>query len=312
MISGAVSNQIEDVMKTLCTNPAIRSWAGAVAPALLLLAAASPLHAQNREHQQTAAQQMIMMERLQMLESANEKTLTQLAQIAQALKAVTDRIDASDASMLKALADQKVVLDNLNVEVRVVRQNMQETSTRLQSIKEELQAVGTSVSTMSVRSSSSLDLSAPPTGDPAAVPANPAMPRSGIPPGRLYDTAWGDYGSGNITMAVSGFERFLSEYPKSDKADDAQYYLGMSYMKQKKVAEAISAFTALINSYPNGDYVDEAYYSLGDAQRTLGQTEAARLSWQTVVSKYPDSDGGLLAKQRLDGLPPPPAAPRQP
>src|SRR6188768_864738 len=299
-VSVAVTNYVEDVMKTLCTNPVIRSWAGAFAPALLLLIAASPLHAQNREHQQLAAEQHIMLERMQLLENANERTLAQLEKITQALKAVTDRIDASDASMLKSLADQKVVLDNLNVEVRVVRQNIQETSTRLQTIKEELEAVGTSVSTMSVRSSSSIDSAAPaPTGEPASGAATtPVAPRSGIPPGRLYNTAWIDYTSGNLTMAVTGFERFLSEYPKSDSADDAQYYLGMSYMKQKKVAEAISTFTALINSYPNGDYADEAYYSLGDAQRTLGQTEAARLSWQTVASKYPDSEGGLLAKQR--------------
>ena len=286
--------------------------------ALLLTAAAAPLLAQSRSEHQLNATQQIMMERLQLLESANEKTLAQLTQITQALKAVTDRIEASDMAVRKSMADQKVVLDNLNVEMRVIRQNTQDHNTRLQTLKEEMDAVGSSVSNLSLRSSSSIDIPVPATGDPAvatpATTANPAAPRSGIPPGRLYDTAWGDYGSGNMTMAASGFERFLSEYPKSDKADDAQYFLGMSYMKQKKVPEAISAFTALINTYPNGDYVDEAYYSLGDAQRTLGQTEAARLSWQTVVSKYPDSDGGLLAKQRLDGLPPPPAAapPRQP
>ena len=281
---------------------------------VLLVVASPPLFAQSRSEHQLNATQQIMMERLQLLESANEKTLAQLTQIMQALKAVTDRIEASDTAVRKSMADQKVVLDNLNVEMRVIRQNTQDHNTRLQTLKEEMEAVGSSVSTLSLRTSSSaIDVPVPAAGDPAAAAAIPTTPRSGIPPGRLYDTAWGDYGSGNMAMAASGFERFLSEYPKSDKADDAQYFLGMSYMKQKKVAEAVSAFTALINTYPTGDYVDEAYYSLGDAQRTLGQTEAARLSWQTVVSKYPDSDGGLLAKQRLDGLPPAPAAaPRQP
>ena len=279
----------------------------------LLLLTASPLHAQNREHQLMAAEQRIMMERLQLLELANEKTLAQLAQIAQLIKAVTDRIDASDAAMVKSLADQKVVLDNLNVEMRVVRQNVQETGTRLQSIKDEIQAVGSSVSTINLRGPSATDTAFTP-GDPGAAPAaNPAAPRSGLLPGRLYDTAWIDYTSGNLSSAITGFERLLSEYPKSDKADDAQYYIGMSYLKQKKLPEAISMFTAVINTYPTEDMVDEAYYYLGDAQRTLGQTDAARLAWQTVVSKYPDSDGALLAKQRLDGLPPPAAAaPRQP
>ena len=304
-------------MKSFCT-----SWARASAPALLgsatglvLLLTAAPLHAQNREHQLMAAEQRIMMERLQLLEIANEKTLAQLAQLAQLLKALNDRMDASDAAMVKALADQKVVLDNLNVEMRVVRQNVQETGTRLQSIKEEIESVGSSVSTITLRSPSSIYTAASAgAAEPvAAVAGTPSAPRSGLPPGRLYDTAWGDYTSGNLPLAISGFERLLSEYPKSDKADDAQYYIGMSYLKQKKMPEAISMFTAVINTYPTGDMVDEAYYYLGDAQRTLGQTEAARLSWQTVVSKYPDSNGALLAKQRLDGLPSPAAAaPRQP
>ena len=294
-------------MKRFCTNASLL-------PALLLLVTASPLHAQNREHQLMAAEQRIMMERLQLLEIANEKTLAQLAQIAQLIKAVNDRIDASDAAMVKSLADQKVVLDNLNVEMRVVRQNVQETGTRLQSIKEEIESVGSSVTTISLRSPSSIDSAAstgttePGAGVAVTPSATPSAPRSGLPPGRLYDTAWGDYTSGNLPLAISGFERLLSEYPKSDKADDAQYYIGMSFLKQKKMSEAVSAFTALINTYPNEDMADEAYYYLGDAQRTLGQTEGARLSWQTVVSKYPGSDGALLAKQRLDGLPPPPAA----
>jgi tol-pal system protein YbgF len=302
-------------MKTFCPSALVRSGAIASVAALVLMTAA-PLHGQNREHQQMAAEQRIMMERLQLLETANERTLAQLAQLAQAIKAVTDRIEASDAAMVKALADQKVVLDNLNVEMRVVRQNVQESGTRLQSIKEELQSVGSSVSSINVRSSSGIDTAASATTDPASAAGDvPAAPRSGVSPGRLYDTAWFDYTSGNYLVAITGFERLLSEYPKSDKADDAQYYIGMSYLKQKKMSEAISTFTAVINTYPTGDIVDEAYYYLGDAQRTLGQTEAARLSWQTVVSKYPNTDGALLARQRLDGLPPPAASaapPRQP
>ena len=102
-------------MKILCISWAgpfswagASSWAGALAPALLLLLAPSPSHAQNREHQLMAAEQRIMMERLQLLETANEKTLAQLAQIAQLIKAVNDRIDASDAAMAPSAAGQRV------------------------------------------------------------------------------------------------------------------------------------------------------------------------------------------------------------
>jgi tol-pal system protein YbgF len=128
----------------------------------------------------------------------------------------------------------------------------------------------------------------------------------------LYDTAWADYTSGSWKLAVQGFQQFLSEYPKSDRADDAQFYIAESYVKLKQLPEAITAYTAVVQAYPSSDQAPEAYYRLGEVQRSLGRIEEARAAWETAARKFPDTNGGIIAKQRLDGLPPPAAAPRQP
>lgn len=281
--------------------------------AAALLCGAVPARAQSREHQQMAAELRIMQERLQELALANEKTL---AQLAEAVKAINARLDAADAATRKALADQKVVIDDVGTQVRFVRERTQDTNTRIGTLTEEVKALSTNVSLINVPPpvpALSTDGSTPATPavtTPPLVPVPPAQ-RSGLSPTRLYDTAWTDYTGGNYSLAINGFQQYLAEYPKNDKAGDAQFFIGESQVRLKKLPEAVTAFTTFIQSYPNHEQISQAYYDLGEAQRALGQIEAARTSWETVVKKYPDSSGGILAKQRLDGLPPA-AAPRQP
>jgi tol-pal system protein YbgF len=278
--------------------------------AAALLTVAGPATAQNREHLQMSADLQVLREQVQAQALAQEKLQ---AQLAAAIKVITDRLEQTDAASRKSMADQKVFFDSVTSELRIIKQNTQDTSTRLRTLSDEVDALGTAIS-----------LAGPPSsagGDPTAIEAavaqpggSPAVSRSGLTPSRLYDAAWGDYTSGNLTSALTGFERYLSEFPKGDKADEAQYYIGESYRQQKKQPEAATAFTAVVQTYGNDparEMVPDAYYRLGEAQRALGQIEAARTSWETAATKYPDSNGGILAKQRLEGLPPA-AAPRQP
>src|ERR1043166_3578867 len=84
---------------------------------------ASPVQAQNREHQQMAAELRILQEQAQQLTLA-------LAQVTEALKTVNARLDATDRSIQKAFADQKLVLDNAAKDLDVVRQGTQDTNSR--------------------------------------------------------------------------------------------------------------------------------------------------------------------------------------
>ena len=278
--------------------------------AAALLASVSPAPAQNREHLQMSADLQVLREQVQAQALAQEKLQ---AQLAAAIKTITDRLEQSDAALRKSMADQKVVFDTVATELRIIKQNTQDTSTRLRTLSDEVDALGTAVSLAGSTSSFSAD---PATVEAASAQpgASPPIPRSGLTPSRLYDAAWADYTSGNLTSDVTGFERYLSEFPKGDKADEAQYYIGESYRQQKKIPEAVKAFTAVVQNHQADsarEMVPDAYYRLGEAQRALGQIDAARSSWETAATKYPDSNGGILAKQRLEGLPPA-APPQQP
>ena len=292
---------------------------------------AVPARAQNREHLQMAADLRIVQEQQQENAAQLDKLTKALGEVTETVKALSGRLDASDAATRKALADEKAIIDNLNTQLRAINDRTSDTNVRLGTVREDLGALTTALSSAiasfnaAAAALSASASSAPPadgstSAGPAPAPASatpaptPVIPRAaapGISPSRLFDTAWSDYTAGDMKTAATGFEAYLRDYPKSERAADAQFYLAESNVKLKKLPEAIAGFNAVIQNYPtNIDRVSNAYYRLGEVQRSLSQIEAARTAWETVVKKYPDSDWGILAKQRLDGLPPAAAAPR--
>src|SRR5688572_29451944 len=77
----------------------------------------APAAAQSREQRQLMADMRMMQEQNQTLQNL-------LGQIADAIKAVNARIDEQANNTGKALADQKLVIDNLSNNVREIREKL--------------------------------------------------------------------------------------------------------------------------------------------------------------------------------------------
>ena len=282
---------------------------GIMLAALLLVGATSPLVAANREHEQLMAD-------IRMLQEQNQRLQQALVSLADTLKTVTTRLDEQGAATRKGFADQKLVVDSVAGDLRVLREKLDETNVRLTSLSQDVDGVRDMIP----------KLGAQPTPltstDPGAVPAQPPSPgtapvpagapplapapsganATGTTPRRLYETAYADYTAGQWSLAVQGFETYLKTYPKSDLADDAQYYIGESYSGDSRFREAAAAYERVISDYPQSDILPEAYYKVGITYERLGQPDRARTSYEYAVKAFPDTDAGRLAKQRLDGL----------
>ncbi len=128
-------------------------------------------------------------------------------------------------------------------------------------------------------------------------PANP-----GISPQRLYDTAWTDYTAGQWTLCIEGFGTYLRSFPRSEAADDAQFYIGECNFADGKYAEAMDAYNRVIAGYPKADKVPDAYYKRGMTFERMGQLDRARESWDTLLKTFPDAEVARLAKQNMDRL----------
>ena len=276
--------------------------------ALLLVGATSPLGAANREHEQLMAD-------IRMLQEQNQRLQQALVSLADTLKTVTTRLDEQGAASRKGFADQKLVVESVAGDLRVLREKLDETNVRLTSLSQDVDGVRDMIPKLSAQPAplTSTDPSAvapplspgtaqAPAGAPPLAPVPSGANATGTTPRRLYETAYADYTAGQWSLAVQGFETYLKTYPKSDLADDAQYYIGESYSGDSRFREAAAAYERVISDYPQSDILPEAYYKVGITYERLGQPDRARTAYEYAVKAFPDTDAGRLAKQRLDGL----------
>lgn len=271
-----------------------------LALAALALLTASPAAAQNREHQQMAAE-------LRMLQEQSQQLAITLAALNQALvesvKALNARLEESNTALKRAFADQKLLIDNMSKDVGVARERAGDTNVRITSLQEEVEALRATVQAFQQAAAAAaapvVDPNAPAPVAPVPVPAAPIPSTAGLSPTRLFDTARADFFAGQWDSAISGFQAFLSAFPSSELADDAQFNIGETYFSQNKWAEAVAEYNKVIDAYPNTNSVPLAYYKRGMAQERLGQADAARASWEAVAKMAPESDAGRLARQRL-------------
>jgi tol-pal system protein YbgF len=267
----------------------------------LAAASAAPASAANKEHQQLMAD-------IRMLQEQSQQLQNLLGQLGEALKAVNARLDEQKTAHRGAFADQKLIIDTLSSDLRVVREKVDDNNVRIGSLTQELESLRQTVQQWSApRVSTSGEASPPgPGGDAAAGAAPQTSPGGavalGTSPQRAWETAWTDYTAGQYDLAVLGFEAYIKDFPKSDLADNAQVLIGKSLMLDNKYDKAAEAFDKAIRAYPSGDAIPEAYYQKGVALQHLGQVDRAREAWDTVVKNYPDSTPAMLAKQKLTQL----------
>ena len=261
---------------------------------VIALLVVTPVSGADREHQQ-------MMADIRMLQEQTTRINLLLGSLHETLTVVLTRLDAQAQDTRRAFADQKLLVDNVLGGVRIVREKVDETNVRVSSLSEEVVALRLAIPpTRAPLTQLAVD---PETGLPTAQPQVPTSTAvASINPGgpqRMYDTAWSDFTTGQWALSTQGFEAYISSYPGSERADDAQFYIGKNYFADGRFREAADAFERVMLSYPNGDMVAEALYKRGQSLDRLGEAELARQAFERVVESYPDDDMANLAKQAL-------------
>jgi len=265
---------------------------------VILLLAASPAAAANKEHQQLMADLRMLQEQSQLLQNL-------IGSVTEALKAVNTRLDQQAETNRKAFADQKLVIDNLTNDVRIIREKLDDNNVRIGSLTQEVDSLRQSMQ-QSARPAATSDASDPAAGGGTTAGApnttGAPAPSVGVSPQKLFDSAMGDYYSGQYDLAILGFADYIKSFPKSDLADDAQVNICSAYVQDGKNDKAVEACDLAIRTYPNGDKIPDAYYKKGLALQNLRDVNGAREAWEHVVKANPDTDAGRLAKQRLDQI----------
>jgi tol-pal system protein YbgF len=102
--------------------------------------------------------------------------------------------------------------------------------------------------------------------------------------------------------AIQKLREFLRKSPKSDLADDAQYWIGEAYYATKDFNRAILEFNEVLLRYPKGDKVPAALLRQALSFSELGDKVDARLVLQKLVSEHGDSPEAEKGRQKLSEL----------
>jgi tol-pal system protein YbgF len=102
--------------------------------------------------------------------------------------------------------------------------------------------------------------------------------------------------------AATAFANFLEEFPGSDLAHNAQYWLAETYYATKEFSTAVEAFKTVVAEYPESTKVPDALLKMGFCNYELEEWDAARTSLARVQSEYPETTAARLAGQRLERM----------
>ena len=118
-----------------------------------------------------------------------------------------------------------------------------------------------------------------------------------------YQAAFDLLKDGKYPEAISGFKQFLTTFPTSALADNAQYWLGEAYYVSHDYDSAASTFRTLLKKWPDSRKAPDAMLKLGYTQLEQKQYPAARATLDAVTKKFPGTDSAKLAAERLRRIP---------
>ncbi len=130
----------------------------------------------------------------------------------------------------------------------------------------------------------------------------PRQPGQGNAVQLAYEKAWVSVDRKNYREAIVRLNEFLRKHPKSEYADNAQYWIGESYYALKQFDQAILEYDAVRRKYPSGNKVPAALLKQGFAFAELGDKVDARLILQELIARYPQSKEAVKAKEKVKAL----------
>lgn len=102
--------------------------------------------------------------------------------------------------------------------------------------------------------------------------------------------------------AISLFENFIVQYPKSNLTPNAHYWLGQLYSRNNDVAKAKGQFVAVVDKFPNSSKVPDSLLKLGEMAAKQNDVALARKYYDRLIRSFPKSKAAGIAKNKLESL----------
>jgi len=220
-------------------------------------------------------------------QAADSARAAQLAQVTATLGQVNDSLRATSARMARWQGNAQGDIRNIQEQLVQIQELTGASQQRLLDLRRDLE-----------------EKSAQPPSPVPGVPGDTTRavtPAAGAQPGpaTLYKLAFDQMSRGSHSTARSGFQTLLDQYPTSDLAPDAQYYIGETLQAEGNPSGADSVFSLVVSKYPSAPRAATALYKHGLFLQKAKRDSEARQAFQTVIDKYPRSDEASLAREQL-------------
>lgn len=199
--------------------------------------------------------------------------------------------------VLQSEADMQVRLGELSAQIEQLQAKLEDTNYRLAQLSQQIASTNQELRAFRTQA----ELSATRAGndeDGADRPRTPAP----TDPEALYQSAYDDYLRGNYDLAVASFEEYLDNFPNTELADNATYWIGESYYREGRYRQAIDQFERVLSRYPRSEKVAGAILKKGYAYLELGERSQGVVQLQYVIREHPSSDEANIARDRLRAL----------
>jgi tol-pal system protein YbgF len=287
-------------------------------PATLLLFCSSFAFASTKDD--LIQLQRNMEDRINSVQNDLDSKLAALTGVVTAMQADTRRTADQVASMqetvgtnvaksLTPVAGLGSKVDSMGDDVRSLKDALADLSARLERMDAKMTDLKNQMQVM--QSPPSAPPSAVPGGTSALLPSTAApgsgQPSSSTPPmgmsaDKSYNDAASDLQTGKTDLAYNEFQQYLTYYPNTELAANAQYYIGEIDYNRSNYTGAVKAFDAVLEHYPNNPKTSDAHLMKAYALLKSNQRNRAVQEFRILVAKYPNSDNSRRALQQLRAL----------
>jgi len=118
----------------------------------------------------------------------------------------------------------------------------------------------------------------------------------------LYDKAFKSLSNKDFKAAQSGFQDYLSNYPKGKFAVSAHFWLGEIGLMHEKYDAALKQFQTVVSNYPSSNKVPDAKLKIAMIHAATGKMDVARQEFGDIRKAYPGTTAAQLASIRLQQL----------
>jgi len=117
-----------------------------------------------------------------------------------------------------------------------------------------------------------------------------------------FQAAYRDLMGGRAHLAMEEFSTFIAQFPKSESAPKAQYYMGVIYDRDQDYENAVKAYDAVLERYPENPSTKDALFGKAVALMKLDRKAEAKKEFTAFLAKYSSDDNAAQAKQYLKEL----------